>query len=185
MKKFYAVGLAALLAAPMAFADEMPTAALAGHVTMLDADFDDGTGFGVRGWGKVGQSGFVHGEYSMVTLSDTDLDVNELRFGGGIMGELQKGAHWLAKAEYIDFGSDLDADGFGLHGGAGVEVSPQAGIFGTVGFIDVGEEDGLEFNIGGKMKFSKELAGILDYRMFSGSNFDVSELRFGVAYLIY
>lgn len=190
MKKFFAVGLAALLAAPVGFAADKPTAALAGHVTMLDADYDDGTGFGVRGWGQVGQNGFVHGEYSMVSLEvetpfgDFDVDVNELRIGGGMTGQLQQNAMWLVKGEYIDFGSDTDLDGFGIHGGAMLDATPELGVFGTVGFLDIGEDDGLEFNLGGKYKFTKEFAGILDYRMFSGDG-DISELRFALAYLIY
>jgi hypothetical protein len=190
MKKLHAVAVAALLATPVAFAAEQPIGAVAGHVTMFDADFDDAAGFGIRGWMSVGEGGgFVHGEYSLVGLENpgtgADVDVNELRMGGGMMGSLQQNAKWLAKLEYIDFGSDLDSDGFGLHGGAMFEPAANLGLFGTVGFIDVGDDDGLEFNIGGKFSFTRDLAGIIDYRSFSGDFVDVTEIRFALAYMLY
>lgn len=187
MKKLVAVAVAALLATPVAFAAEQPIGGIAGHVTMLDADFDDGTGFGIRGWMNVGEGGgFVHGEYSMVGLefAGVDVDVNELRMGGGMMGSLQQNAKWVAKLEYIDLGSDFDADGFGVHGGAMFDAAQNLGVFGTVGFVDLGDDDGLEFNIGGKFSFTRDLAGILDYRAFSGDG-DLTELRFAIAYMLY
>ena len=185
MKKIYVLGLAALLATPMAFAQQ-PTGMVAGHLTMLDADFDDGTGFGVRGQFSLGEGGgFLHGEYSMVglELGGADVDVNELRLGGGMTGKLQQNAHWIGKIEYIDLGSDIDADGFGVHGGAAFEASPGFELFGTLGFVKFDDDDGLEFNVGGKYKFAPEFAGIVDYRTFSGDLFDVTEIRFALAYL--
>ena len=188
MKKLCAVAVAFMLATPVAFAAEQPIGAVAGHVTMLDADFDDGTGFGIRGWMSVGEGGgFVHGEYSLVSLETPggiDVDVNELRMGGGMMGDLQQGAKWIGKLEYIDLGSDFDADGFGLHGGAMFDPAPGFGLFGTVGFVDLGDDDGIEFNIGGKYSFTRDLAGILDYRAYSGDG-DLTELRFAIAYMLY
>jgi hypothetical protein len=159
---------------------------VAGHLTMLDADFDDGTGFGVRGKFSLGEGGgFLHGEYSMVglELGGADVDVNELRLGGGMTGKLQQNAHWIGKIEYIDLGSDIDADGFGVHGGAAFEASPGFELFGTLGFVKFDDDDGLEFNVGGKYKFAPEFAGIVDYRTFSGDLFDVTEIRFALAYL--
>ncbi len=189
MKKYFMMGLAALLATPVAFAaGQMPMGMIAGHVTMLDADFDDGTGFGIRGWGKVADNAFVHGEYSMVGLETPggiDVDVNELRFGGGIIGALQQNAMWFGKLEYIDLGSDFaDGDGFGVHGGAMFPMAPALGLFGSVGFIKFDDDDGLEFNIGGHYAFTKEVSGILDYRAYSGDA-DLTELRFAVGYMFY
>lgn len=186
MKKIYMLGVAALLAAPLAFAGQQPTGMVAGHLTMLDADFDDGTGFGVRGQFSLGEGGgFLHGEYSMVGLEagGFDVDVNELRLGGGMMGKLQGNANWLGKVEYIDLGSDLDADGFGVHGGANFEAAPGFELFGTLGFIKFDDDDGLEFNVGGKYKFAPEFAGIVDYRTFSGDFVDVTEIRLALAYM--
>jgi hypothetical protein len=183
MKKIYMLGMAALLATPMAFAAG-ETGMVAGHVTMLDADYDDGMGFGVRGKFSLGEGGgFLHGEYSMISLDDADQDVNELRLGGGLTGKLQGNANWIGKLEYIDLGSDIDADGFGVHGGASFEAAPGFDLFGTLGFLKFDDDDGLEFNVGAKYKFAPEFAGIVDYRTFSGDIVDVTEIRFALAYL--
>ena len=190
-KKMWVVGLAALLAAPVAFAADMPKGSIAGHITMLDADFDDGIGPGIRGWGRVGQAGFIHGEYSMVGLEiqtglgTFDVDVNELRLGGGLTGDIQADMMWMAKAEYIDLGSDLDSDGFGIHGGLMFQAAPAIHVFGSVGLLDLGDDDGLELNFGGSYAISRDLAAIVDYRTFSGDFVDVTELRFALGYMFY
>jgi hypothetical protein len=195
MKKLHLMGLAALFAAPMAFAGDMPAGQFAGFVTMTSAevdgtggappagfDFDDdGTGFGLRGWGTVAPNLFVHGEYQTVGLDDTDLDVNQLRLGGGYAMDV-----WLVKAEYIDFGSDLDQAGFGVHGGLHT-MSDQVGFFGTVGYLTTDDSDGIELNAGVSFAFNPQFSGVVDYRTYLGSldpdgDLTLSDLRVGVAY---
>ena len=189
MKKLHLMGLAAMFAAPMAFAGDMPAGQFAGFVTMTGVevedtpfDFDDdGTGFGVRGWGAVSGPIFVHGEYQTTGLDDTDQDVNQLRIGGGYAMDM-----WLVKAEYIDLGSDLDQAGFGVHGGLHTK-SNQLGFFGTVGYLTTDDTDGIELNAGVSFDFTPEFAGVVDYRTYMGSidpdgDLTVSDLRVGVAY---
>jgi len=191
MKKLHLMGLAALFAAPMAFAGDMPAGQFAGFVTMTSyetedipftTDFDDdGIGFGVRGWGAVSGPIFVHGEYQTTTLDDSDADVNQLRIGGGYAMDM-----WLLKAEYVDFGSDVDQAGFGVHGGLQTK-SDQLGFFGTVGYLTTDDTDGIELNAGVSFDFTPEFAGVLDYRTYIGSidpdgDVTLSDLRVGVAY---
>src|SRR5690349_17538077 len=119
-KKSFFIGVLALLAAPLATAGDMPKGMIAGYVTNSELDVesvvkDDGTGFGVRGWVDVSDAFFVHGEYQTTSLDGGDLQ--SLRVGGGVAGELGQGSLWLVKGEYVDFGSDVDEDGFGAHGG--------------------------------------------------------------------
>lgn len=191
MKKLHLMSLAALLAAPVAFAGDMPAGQFAGFVTMtsyeeedipLSGDFDDdGTGFGIRGWGAVSGPVFVHGEYQTTTLDDSDTDVNQLRLGGGFAKDM-----WIVKAEYIDFGSDLDQAGFGVHGGLHT-MSDQVGFFGTVGYLTTDDTDGIELNAGVSFAFNPQFSGVLDYRTYLASldpdgDVTLSDLRVGVAY---
>lgn len=188
MKKLCMIGLAAMLCAPSAFAAGMPKGQIAGHLTMMDVGFDDGIGFGVRGWGSINGPIFLHGEYTTVSLDFADIDV--LRLGGGMVGDMQKGLMWLGKAEYIAFGQDADEAGFGFHGGLMFSATPELGLFGTLGYLITDNTDGLELNFGASYAFSRELSGIVDYRTYMGSvdpagDFDVDELRFAVAYNFY
>jgi hypothetical protein len=197
MKSLPMLVLVAALAAPAAFAADMPTGSVAGYVTMTDVDAgpgatDDGMGFGVRGWASVNGPWFVHGEYQTTTLDDSDTDVDQLRIGGGLVGEMQPGTMWLAKGEYISVSNDFadDQTGFGVHGGIMFHPSQQFGLFGTLGYLTTSDTDGLEFNIGGSFSFTRELAGFVDYRSYMGSvdptgDLDLSDLHVGVAYMFY
>lgn len=189
------VGLvAAVFVAPAALAGQMPTGSIGGYYSMVDTGSDDGDGFGIRGWASLSGPWFVHGEYAMLGLDDSGADVDTLRVGGGFAGGMQKGSMWLAKAEYLNFGADADATGFGFHGGVMFMPSDAFGLFGTLGYLmlsgDVEDSDGIEFNVGGKMSFSKEWAGVVDYRSFmgetdSGLDDDLDEIRLGVSYMFY
>lgn len=192
-KKHITAAAAALLAAPLAFAGDMPAGQLIGHLTMTSAEIedtgfgdfdDDGTGFGVRGWGTVAPNWFVHGEYQTVTTDDFDIDVDQFRIGGGYAMDV-----WMFKAEYIDTGSDLDQAGFGVHGGMHT-MAQNVGFFGTVGYITTDDSDGIELNAGVTFNFNKQFGAVVDYRTYLGSldpdgDLTLSDLRFGVAYNFY
>jgi len=194
MKKLYVLALAALLAAPTAFARNMPKGEIAGYLTSVSLDRggpfgdDSGTGFGVRGWAAINGPWFVHGEYQTVSLDDFDADLESLRIGGGMVGQINPTMMWLAKAEYIDFGSDADQAGFGVHGGVMFHANDMFGFGGTLGYLTTDDTDGIEVNVGGKVSFTKEFAGVVDLRNYMGSvdpngDFDVFEIRVGVAYM--
>ncbi|MGQ0586471.1 MAG: hypothetical protein ACT4PK_04645 [Gammaproteobacteria bacterium] len=199
MKKLCVVGLAALLAAPMAQAGDMPSGAVMGYLTRTELDLggfgkDDGIGVGVRGWASIQDGFFAHGEYQTTGLDGIDLE--SLRIGGGYAAALpqvpMKDAMWMAKAEIIDFGADTNEDGIGVHGGAMFELQPQLGLFGSLGYLMLNESDGFELNVGAHYMFMKDLAAVADLRYYMGSidlgainDFTVMELRVGVAYLFH
>ena len=193
MKSLSMLVLAAALAAPAAFAAEMPKGSIAGYITMTEVDAggsDDGMGFGVRGWGSVNGPFFIHGEYQTTTLDDTDIDVSQLRLGGGLVGQLGPNSMWIGKGEYITTGSDLDQSGFGIHGGVMLTATPQLHFMGTLGYLVTDDTDGLEFNVGGSFAFTREFSAVVDYRSYMGSvdptgDFDLTDMRFGVAYMFY
>ena len=198
MKKLTLMALTALLATPAAFAADMPNGSVAAYLVQAGLDRGggvdaDGTGFGLRGWATIAKPWFVHGEYQTVSIDfpgpGGKADLESLRLGGGLTGEInQQGLMWLAKAEFIDFGSDSDQAGFGAHGGVLFNMSPMFGMSGTLGYITTDDTDGLELNVGGKLSFTRELAGVADIRNYMGSvdpngDFDVFEVRVGVAYM--
>jgi len=193
MKRLCTMALAALLAAPAAFAAEMPAGSIAGYLTMSEIDVggtDDGIGFGIRGWASVNGPWFVHGEYQSTETDDFDITLQSLRLGGGYAGELNPTAMWLVKGEFIDFGSDVDQDGLGIHGGVMFFPSPQFRLFGTLGYITTDDTDGLELDVGAGIAFTKEWAGVIDYRTYMGSvdpsgDIDLTDLRIGVAFSFY
>jgi Outer membrane protein beta-barrel domain len=202
MKALRLIGIAALLAAPTAFAGDMPKGSIAGYATMSELDFegvgkDDGTGFGIRGWATVSEPFFVHGEYQTTKVKlapGSEGDLESLRLGGGFVSPMgDSGSMWIGKVELVDFGSDTDEDGFGFHGGAMLRPSPQFGLYGTLGYLMLNDTDGLEFNLGASVSFSKELAAVLDYRAYMGEydvsgvtgDFEVTDLRLGLAYMFY
>jgi hypothetical protein len=192
MKNAYLAGLAALLATPLAFAGDMPKGQFGGHVTLSSAevedtpggfaDFDDdGTGFGIKGWGMVNENVFLHGEYQTVTTDDFDIDIDQIRLGGGYAS-----GNWIFKGEYIDTGSDLDQAGFGVHGGLHTG-SGNVGFFGTVGYLMLDDVDGLELDVGGSFGINRDWSIVADYRIFMGSldpdgDLTLGDLRIGAAY---
>ncbi len=197
MRNLSMLVLVAALSAPAAYAGDMPKASIGGYVTMTDVDAgggaqDDGMGFGVRGWAVISNPWFVHGEYQTSSLDDSNTDIDQLRIGGGLAGEIQPGMMWLAKGEYISVGNDFadDQTGFGVHGGMMFHPSQQFGLFGTLGYLTTSDTDGLEFNIGGSFSFTRALAAFIDYRTYMGSvdpsgDLDVSDLHIGVALMFY
>lgn len=180
----------AMLAGPASAAETGAIAAYVSKVTVDDEVLgdDDGTGFGARGWFGFGGP-FAHFEYQAVTLDDSDLDVNELRIGGGMSGEMNRQVHLFGKAEYIDLGSDLDLDGFGVHGGVKFIASPQFNLTGSVGYLtlsgDLDDASGLEVDLTAAFKFNQQFGGFFGYRTWMGSlddagtDLDVSSLRVG------
>jgi hypothetical protein len=185
------IAAVALLAAPLATAGDMLKGQIGGHLTMTSVevdglgppfDFDDdGNGFGIRGWGNIQGPWMVHGEYQTVTLDETDIDVDQFRFGGGYAMDM-----WLLKLEYIDTGSDLDQSGLGFHGGVRT-ASGQLSFLGTVGYLSLDDASGPELNAGVSFAFTPQFSGVLDLRTFLGSldpdgDLTLTDIRIGGAY---
>lgn len=152
----------------------------------------DGTGFGVNGWYGFGGP-FVHGEYQSVSLNtdtDTDVDVNSLRLGGGFGMDLTRQAFLFGKIEYVDLGSDFNISGFGIHGGLRFEATPQVAFRGSIGTLQMKDDDidesvdGLEISVDASFKFTRDFGGFLGYRTWSGSSdlydLDINDLRAGI-----
>jgi len=200
MQKLQLLAVAALLAAPAALASDMPKAVAIGYLASVGVDRggttgdDSGIGIGVRGWASLEPHGFAgffaHGEYQTVSLDDFNEDIESLRLGGGMVGQINPQMMWLAKGEYINFGSDSDEAGFGAHGGVMFMPNEKFGVGGTLGFLSTSNTSGVELNVGGHFAINRELSVVGDIRNYMGSpdrgsDYNIFELRAGVGYAFY
>ena len=151
---------------------------------------DDGDGFGVKGRALVADQVFLHGEYQSVEY-DSNLELDQLRAGLGLFSPLNASTNLVGKVEYIN--ADLDAgpgsddeNGFGVHGGVEIGLSREISLVGTVGYVDIGDFNGPEFLIGGRLQPNPNISVFADYRVTqlsdSGADLDFDDLRLGVGF---
>lgn len=148
---------------------------------------DDGDGFGLRGMGPVAESVFLSAEYQATTYDDSNIDIDQLRFGVGL-GAIAGGSVQL---EYIDIELDgSGADGFGLHGRLASPPGEGLSLFGQIGYIELEDDtetiSGFEGSVGLALQINEGLGGFLDYRVtaLEGDNtnidFDFRDWRLGL-----
>lgn len=182
--------LALALSAPVvATAANGPMGYVGAYGTRTEGEFgplkDDGLGFGIRGLMSFGVP-FVHGEYQSTTVGDgpNEVDIESLRIGGGAGFEVNRTFTAFGKAEYVDLGSDLDEDGFGLHGGAMFKFTPALHFFGSLGYLSLDDSDGFEVNAGAALHFNKQFGVFADVRRYMGSvdggaDLEITDVRAG------
>lgn len=132
---------------------------------------DNGDGFGVKGFVPFGrtQSFFLNGEYQSSSYDDFDVDVDQLRLGGGWQTPIATGTLGFY-GEYAKLSiDDEDADGFGVHARMAFPVLPNAQIYGQVGYLSLEDDnndtaDGLEFLVGASYDFTRNIGAFIDYR---------------------
>lgn len=208
MKKI-ALGLAALLAsagAQAAVTKPAPTSgggsasfvSDAGHFDLTyifktDLDgVDDGSGFGVGAYlplqSTIGENAtFLRAEYQKSTTDEFDVDVKQVRLGGGI--RTQGGVGFYVDYVKIDL-NDVKVDGFGLHARLASDNAEALNFYGELGYnlleADAGGEsidaDGIEFVLGGSYRFGPTMSFFGDYRNTSLDDTELSDLRVGVRF---
>ncbi|SEQ29343.1 hypothetical protein SAMN04488038_105159 [Solimonas aquatica] len=161
----------------------------------LTAD-DDGDGFGARITAPLANTGLrFNAEYQSSKLSDSDIDVDQLRIGGSWMtpGPVRFGA----VGEYIDLTLDANGNGkseltgFGVHGRVEVDLPPMLSLYGQVGYVnldDNGTVDGVEFTVGGLLQLNRQFGVFADYRESdledeNSNKLNISDARVGVRLL--
>lgn len=196
MHRLYKVLLCAFLLAPLAAtAAQQPSGGVSAYLTRTDVDIsniptDDGIGPGVRAWIGFGVP-FAYFEYQTVAIDvgPNEIDVDNLRLGGGAGFKVSDPVHVFGKLEYVDLGSDLDEDGFGLHGGVMYSISPKLEVFGSLGYLMLGDSDGPEINGGAMFHLTKQLGFWADIRNYMGSHdqlapddFEIVDFRAGASF---
>lgn len=138
---------------------------------------DSSLGFGVKGHLLFNQNIFA-----AVEMQDAELD--SFRIGGGILLPAGPATTWVLGAALVD--KDFD-DGIGIFGGLKHDLNPQLELKGVLGYLMLGDVDGLELTLGGGYKIDRYWTAFADLRLFKGSadggvDVDTTEFRFGASY---
>ncbi|MDM4770439.1 outer membrane beta-barrel protein [Solimonas sp. SE-A11] len=195
--------VAAMLAAvPLSSMAASPVGNLDIYYTDSEAELNDGFtnakvdgdgGFGIRGSGKIADQAFVFGEYQKTDYdTPTDLEIQQIRAGLGFLLVNTEQTEVYGKASFLNFKADsnvgeADDNGWGLHAGAKFKVAPAFSVFGEIGYLDVGDTDGPEYNIGAAFDFSQQFGVVANYRysdfdVDGGGSLELKDLQLGVRF---
>jgi hypothetical protein len=165
----------------------VPSANLDVTIPNVGSGDDDGDGFGVRGMGSVSDEVALTGEYQSTGYDDSGLDVDQLRFGVGLVGKTTSGVF----IEYVDFDFEGEkADGFGLQARLAGQSSAAVGLYGQLGYVSIEDSSeklsGLEFSVGASFRLNEQTALLADFRKThlegedSKIEFEFTDVRVGV-----
>ncbi|HSW13511.1 MAG TPA: outer membrane beta-barrel protein [Solimonas sp.] len=184
----------------------MAAASSAGHVDVYYSDANaeattgglsgdvDGDGFGIRGAAKFTDQAFVFGEYQNTEYDDAaDLEIQQIRAGLGYLFSSSAELDLYGKVEFLNFEAEAsgtgssDDNGWGVHGGIAFMPAPEFRLFGELGYVDVGDSDGPEYNIGASYNFTPQFGAVVNYRVTDldidgGDELELSDLQVGVRF---
>lgn len=134
---------------------------------------DDGDGFGFRGLAELGHGVSLTGLYQ-----NADLDKNNVPGIDNIV-ETRIGLSYDTSVSGISAGAGLESVSMDLNNGnAGgslrgysanihASISPieNTSLYARIGYTDVEEADGVEYEVGASYAFTPEVAGFIEYRM--------------------
>ncbi len=184
MKSFICACCLALVA-PIAGAQTSVTGSAGGYLVHERGEVtapggsgsDSSLGFGVQG-----HLLFNENIFAAVELQDAELA--SFRLGGGVLLPAGPDTTWVLGAALVD--KDFD-DGIGIFGGLKHNLNPQLELKGVLGYLMLGDFDGLELTLGGGYKIDRYWTAFADLRMFKGHadgnvDVDTTEFRFGASY---
>lgn len=181
-------GLLALALAGPAFAGDLSYNFIEGQYQKVEFDdgpFDvDGDGFGIGGSFEVNENVFVLASYATADF-DFGIDLNQLAIGAGYAVDISQDTDFFATLSFIraeveasGFGSS-DEDGFGAAIGMRGMVSEQVELFGTLSYVDLGDDDSTA--LGGGVFYN-----VTDnFALGANVEFDEDVTSYGIAARIY
>ncbi|WP_348675146.1 outer membrane beta-barrel protein [uncultured Abyssibacter sp.] len=151
---------------------------------------DDGDGFGISGAFRVADQAFLTGEFQSAETDDFDIEIDQLRFGGGFHTmESTNGMTFYGQGEYLQVEIDGDdEDGFGLHGGLILAASEQLRFNGQLGYLSLDDVDGLEYLLSVAFDITPNFGLFADYRVSTleddnDNELDLTDVKLGVSLL--
>lgn len=154
---------------------------------------DDGDGFGVKLAAMLGESVFVAGEYqsSDNEFANARATVETARIGLGYKTSwpIYVLAEYVSNELKIDqtlFPVEGDEDGWAGHIGLKADLVEFLTLDARVGYLDVGESDGLEYLVGIGLNLDRNFGLFADYRVSElendGGESSVEDIRAGLRF---
>lgn len=128
----------------------------------IDTDQTD-DGFGIAGSFLATPDVRLFGEFNSLDNIDT------FRLGAGWVIPVDEQFGFEAGASYLD--SDFD-DGFGVHGMARFNATPEFTLAGRLEYQDVGDDDDIAVTVGADYRFMPELSGFAQFETFDDGDND-------------
>jgi opacity protein-like surface antigen len=161
-----------------------------------DFKFDEGDGYGAKVRFHLNDMLFLSGEYQNVEFDEVEYDRGTPNIPLDDLGLEREIETWRAGlgfqfvdtpfyvlGEYIGLeselstngseddeetlGDDFDENGFGAHLGAKGNVTEMLTLNAQIGYVDVGDTNGLEYLVGAGLNFTPNLGIFADYRYTS------------------
>ncbi len=153
---------------------------------------DSGDGFGFRGQAALGQGVSLTALYQDADIDDADFNSKETRIGLSYDTKLQ-GIDVGAGAETVtldlnDGGPGDSFRGYSINAHASMKVIDNLSAYARVGYTDIDEFDGAEYEAGVHYAFDKQFGAFVEYRVadLSGNNgapdLELDTLRVGGRY---
>lgn len=154
---------------------------------------DDGDGFGVKLAAMLGESVFLAGEYQSTDneFANATATVETARIGLGYKTAwpVYVLAEYVSNELKIDetlFPIEGDEDGWAGHIGVKAELVKFVTLDARVGYLDVGESDGLEYVVGLGLNLDRNFGLFADYRVSElendGGETSVEDIRAGLRF---
>ncbi|AWV08775.1 OmpO family porin [Marilutibacter maris] len=176
MKRFAISKLAALsLIAALPFAASAAEGVsynyVEGGYAATNTDGGDADGWAIGGSGAIAPNFHIFGNYTNQDIDDTNLDFDQWRLGVGYNHEINPNVDLLTRIAYekIDFGGDLDADGWSVEAGVRGAFTPNFEGYALAGYEDYDKIAGQ--NIDGE--FYGRLGALVKFNQTWGINGDV------------
>ena len=162
------------------------------NIDISGAGDDDGNGVGFRGQADLGRGISLTALYQDADLDTADANLRETRIGLSYDTATQ-GVNVGAGLENVSIDLNQSGPGAALRGySANVHASitpiNNVSVYARVGYTDVDELAGVEYEVGAQYAINKQVAAFVEYRMANlddeglGSDIDLDTLRVGGRY---
>lgn len=162
------------------------------NIDISGAGDDDGNGVGFRGQADLGRGISLTALYQDADLDTADANLRETRIGLSYDTSTQ-GVNVGAGLENVSIDLNQSGPGIALRGySANVHASitpiNNVSVYARVGYTDVDELAGVEYEVGAQYAINKQVAAFVEYRMANlddeglGSDIDLDTLRVGGRY---
>ncbi|MEO6698068.1 MAG: porin, partial [Paraperlucidibaca sp.] len=155
---------------------------------------DDGDGYGFRGLAELGHGVSLTALHQDADLDTLDANLKETRIGlsydRGMDGFVIGGGLETVTIDLNGGGPGTALRGYSANIHASMSPIDNTSVYARVGYTDLDEGDGVEYELGASYAFTPEVAGFVEYRMMKLDtdlfgpkvDLDLDTLRVGARY---